>query len=240
MVLYEGFDSIDIAGPYEVFSWLRNEWTERQILIDVVAESLQPPGTSTGLRLCPTTTFDVYDQGQAPADLLFVPGGTPEAFMAAMQNQRLMDFVRRQAAGAQWVCSVCFGAFILGQAGLLAGCQATTYWTAVDFLKFFPGVKAAPFYPRYVVNPPVAGRACNVVTGGGISSGIDEALLLAELIAGTTIAEQVQLGIQYNPRPPLSSGDPTVADPSLWESSLAGFKVKYEDAVRKVIEGATT
>jgi cyclohexyl-isocyanide hydratase len=237
MVLYEQFDPIDIAGPFEVFAWLRNNWPDRQVQIDLVSESLQPPCTSTGLRLCPTTTFDVYAQGQPSANLIFVPGGTPEGFMAAMQNQRLLDFVKGQAARADYICSVCFGAFILGQAGLLEDCETTTYWTAVDFLHYFPRVKAAPFYPRYVVNSKqLNGRPVKIVTGGGVSSGIDEALKLAEMLAGAAIAEKVQLGIQYNPHPPLSSGDPTLADPNLWEPDLAGFKKQYEAPIKAIID----
>lgn len=236
MVLYEGFDPTDIVGPHEVFAWLRNNWTGTDLQIDLIAETMDPPDTSTHLQICPTATFDTYPEGRGGANLIFVPGATPEAFLAAMENATLLAFIQAQANHAEYICSVCFGAFVLGKAGLLTGCEVTTYWSAVEYLHLFPGVKAAPFYPRYVHSfRHLNGRRVQVMTGGGISSGIDEALRLAEILAGTEIAEKVQLGIQYNPRPPLSSGDPTVADPKIWQPSLDGFKSEYGGKITAAI-----
>lgn len=236
MVLYEGYDPMDIVGPHEVFSWLGMIWPERTIQIDIISDSLLSPGTSTGLRVYPTSTFDVYEKNALTVDLIFVPGGTVEGFMQAMQNKRLVRFVQKQAASADYICSVCFGAFILGQAGLLKGKAATTYWSGVNLLSLFPKVTTAPDYPRYCLHTEKRrGRRVHLITGGGISSGIDESLKLVSLIAGDSIAQQVQLGIQYNPKPPFVGGDPTVADPKYWRKDQADFTKKYKRPLKKII-----
>jgi cyclohexyl-isocyanide hydratase len=242
MPLYEGFDSLDIIGPYEAFFWMGNSWTARKVERYLVGPACEDDPTkpktlmaSNGLQLVPQKTFNDPD---LRLDLIFVPGGLPEGFIATMTDATYINFLRRQSANATYVTSVCFGAFLLASAGLLDGYNATTYWSGVKYLKLFPKINVADFFPRYVVNEASGGNTRRVVTGGGISSAIDEALALVALITGDDrLAQQVQLTLQYNPRPPFSGGDPTVADPSIWQPAEQGFDKAYGDSLTKTIQG---
>jgi transcriptional regulator GlxA family with amidase domain len=113
-------------------------------------------------------------------------------------NRAYVDFLVKQAKNAHFVCSVCEGALLLAAAGLLDGFEATTHWAFVPCLKRFPRIKVVEGHPRFVVDG-------NRVTGGGISSGLDEAFKLVELIAGYGVAQQVQQVMQYYPDPPVAS-----------------------------------
>src|SRR5467141_1111725 len=101
------------------------------------------------------------------------------------------------SAGARYVTSVCEGALLLAAAGLLDGFEATTHWAFIPCLKKHPAIKVAEGHPRFVVDR-------NRVTGGGISSGLDEAFKLVELLSDYATAQKVQQTTQYYPRPPVS------------------------------------
>jgi cyclohexyl-isocyanide hydratase len=124
-----------------------------------------------------------------------------------------MDFVKRQAAGATYVTSVCTGAFILGAAGLLQGKKATTHWAYHDELT---RVGAEPVKARVV-------RDGKLFTGGGVTAGIDFAFTLMAEIAGEAHARAVQLGLEYDPAPPFDAGGPDKASPD----ALASQKERY-------------
>jgi len=250
-VLYPHYDPIDIAGPYEALSWMANEVNaappnggkkdqptpQPKVSLHVLASTLDPLPTSTGLKLYATQTFADFEK-DSKLDLIFVPGGTPDGFMDAMENPEIMGFIKRQSKFCSLICSVCFGSFLLGKAGLLKGCEATTYWTGVELLHLFRGVKVAPYFPRWIFNNKSGSEKTKiVVTGGGISSGIDQALYLVSLLAGTETAKRVQLGIQYNPMPPMHGGDPTVSDPVLWQGAAAGFAKEFGPRLKKIIGG---
>lgn len=110
----------------------------------------------------------------------------------------VLDFVRQQARGARYVTSVCTGALVLGAAGLLEGRRATTHWNAMDFLEHFGAIATEA---RVV-------RDGNVITAGGVTSGIDFGLSILEEVFGQTEAETVQLTLEYAPSPPFKSGKP--------------------------------
>lgn len=110
----------------------------------------------------------------------------------------VLDFVRQQARGARYVTSVCTGALVLGAAGLLEGRRATTHWNAMDFLKHFGAIATEA---RVV-------RDGNVITAGGVTSGIDFGLSILAEVFGQTEAETVQLTLEYAPSPPFKSGTP--------------------------------
>jgi cyclohexyl-isocyanide hydratase len=141
-----------------------------------------------GLGLVPTHTF----ANCPPLDLLCVPGGT-YGVVQAIGDRETIDFVRRQAGGAKYVTSVCTDAFILGVAGILKGRRATTHWAFTDLL---PLVGATHEKARVV-------RDGNVVTAGGVTSGIDFGLTIAAEIAGETTAQhnparhRVRPGVRY-------------------------------------------
>ena len=151
------------------------------------------------MRLMPTTTF-----ADSPRlDLVCVPGGA--GMNALLNDEETLDFVRRQASGARYVTSVCTGSLVLGAAGLLRGKRATTHWMSLPMLAAFG---CEPVAERVVVDG-------NLVTGGGVTAGIDFALTVAGEWFGAETARRIQLGIEYDPRPPFDAGAPERADASL-------------------------
>ncbi len=202
--VYEGVDLMDVAGPYEFFSWLAGSdyKNTRQVIITLVAETPDPVTSRDNFLITPNETFDYCEDNGLQANLIWTPGGNPNNLHYLMQpGTPYLNFLTSQAEKADWVTSVCEGALLLAAAGLLNGYQATTHWAFLRCLAAFPQIKIAPGYPRFVVDR-------NRVTGGGISSGLDEALEVIKLIAGASWAEQVQLRTQYYPDPPVSSTIP--------------------------------
>jgi transcriptional regulator GlxA family with amidase domain len=129
-------------------------------------------------------------------------GGGDSYIDATRKDADLLNFIRDHAEDAKWVASVCTGVFVLAEAGLLNGARATTHWMFLDELgKRYPAIQVVNGYPRFV-------RDGKLMTGGGISSGIDEALYLAGEIAGEQIGRDIELAIQYKPQPPYGVGDP--------------------------------
>ncbi|AST32337.2 DJ-1/PfpI family protein [Ralstonia solanacearum] len=193
--IYAGVDLLDVAAPVELFSWMAQAWQERTTTISLAAEDLSPIKTRDGLILTPQRRFADYAAPEWQTHLLWVPGGDPATLRRLMQGGPYLDFLKAQSAGADHVSSVCEGALLLAAAGLLDGYRATTHWAFIPCLSQFPAIEVAEGFPRYVISG-------NRITGGGISSGLDEALALVECIAGRKIAEQVQMTTQYFPQPP--------------------------------------
>ncbi len=204
--VYPGVDLLDVSAPYEVFNWMAETWkSPRPVRVYLVAEVNGPVSTRDGLQLVPHRTFDQLPE----LDVLWVPGGSPEALKVRMADEVLLDRLRTWSRGAAYVTSVCEGALLLAAAGLLDGYRVTTHWAFIPCLKQFPGIKevvgGADGYPRFVVDPPRPTRRSRGVrvTGAGVSAGLDEALKLVELISGTAVAQAVQQTIQYFPDPPV-------------------------------------
>jgi cyclohexyl-isocyanide hydratase len=130
-----------------------------------------------------------------------VPGGPGQQDL--MEDEAALGFLRHQAQGAQYVTSVCTGSLVLGAAGLLRGKRATSHWAAIEHLK---PLGAIPVSEKVVVDG-------NVVTGAGVTSGIDFALKLAAILEGEAAAREIQLQIEYDPDPPFRSGSPATASP---------------------------
>lgn len=192
--VYEGFDILDVTGPWEMFRWAGFEQ-------ELVAQTPGPIPCNGGMKVQVDQSF--ADPAQ-PYDAIWVPGGDP-AFLDTLMygpDRTYLDYLVSQAATARYVTSVCEGALLLAQAGLLDGYTITTHWAFNPcFAQRFPKVILADGHPRYCLDR-------NRLTGGGISSGLDEALALIELLAGTASAMKVQLMTQYYPDPPVSSTIP--------------------------------
>jgi cyclohexyl-isocyanide hydratase len=171
------------------------------------------------LSLLPTTTFKDCCQ----LDLICVPGGG--GVVGAMTDHETVDFIRNQAASVRYITSVCTGAFVLGAAGLLEGRRATTHWAYTDLLTLV----GATFEKARIV------RDGNVITAGGVASGIDFALHMAAEIAGEEAAEAIQLGIEYDPAPPFASGHPDRA-PTPVTALVALRNAKNREAYRAVLQ----
>ena len=147
-----------------------------------------------------------------------------------MQDEATIAFVKREAARAQYGTSVCTGACILGAAGLLTGKKATTHWAYHDELK---SVGAEPVKARVV-------RDGNLFTGGGVTAGIDFAFTLAAEIAGEDVAKAIQLGLEYDPAPPVDAGTPDKAPGDVLHSQkerygprLAAFREALATALKQ-------
>lgn len=199
--LYNGVDLMDVAGPTEMFASVNPHWADREIKLYHVAQDRQVVTTRDGTQLVPHKTF-----AELPAaDLLWTPGGDPAVLSCLMYTEAgkpYLDYLRQIAAQASWVTSVCEGALLVAQAGLLDGYKATTHWAFMNCLRGFPKITVIEEgHPRYVVDR-------NRVTGAGISSGLDEALAVIELLAGTSVAQMVQLFTQYFPKPPVTGTIP--------------------------------
>jgi len=212
-VLFPDLTQLDFTGPLQVLNRLPDSKTH------IVAKSLDPVPSDCGLSLLPTTTFQDCPQ----LDLICVPGGF--GVVKAMTDPATVHFVRRQAEHARYVTSVCTGAFVLGTAGLLKGRRATTHWAYTDLL---PMVGATHEKARVVWDD-------NVVTAGGVTSGIDFALRIAAVVAGDDVAQAIQLSIEYDPAPPFDAGHPDRA-PLPIRQRLNGMFAKrreaYEAALR--------
>lgn len=199
--IFPGITQLDFTGPHEVLSRLATPPAISspsrfpQSKVHVIAKTMQPVASDRGLEIMPSCTFDT-----APAlDLICVPGGA--GVVAAINDTELVGFIRRHGGQAQYVTSVCVGAFLLGAAGLLKGRAATTHWAYVDLLHL---VGARHEKARVV-------RDGNVVTAAGVSAGIDFAFTIVAELAGADVARAVQLGIEYDPAPPFDAGHPDKA-----------------------------
>jgi cyclohexyl-isocyanide hydratase len=180
---------LDLTGPYEVFASLPN------VTVHLIWKTLDPVRASTGLTLTPDTDF----QGCPALDVICIPGG--KGVDELMEDSQTLAFIRRQAQNARFVTSVCTGALVLGAAGLLRGRRATTHWASHGLLE---ALGAIPVQARVV-------RDGNLMTGGGITAGIDFALTLAGELLGELEAQATQLQLEYAPAPPFNSGHPETA-----------------------------
>ncbi|MDP6390694.1 MAG: DJ-1/PfpI family protein [Alphaproteobacteria bacterium] len=192
MVLFPGLTQLDLTGPFEVLARLPGA------KVDLVSSSLDPVETDRGLILTPSATYtDLPDP-----DVLFVPGGPGQ--LAAMEDTDLIAYLKAAGEAAELITSVCTGSLLLAAAGLLRGKRATTHWAAIDQLAL---LGAIPVEERVVEDG-------NVITGAGVTSGIDFALLFAARVAGEEEARRIQLQIEYDPAPPFPGGSPASADPA--------------------------
>jgi len=199
MLLFPNLTQLDLTGPFEIFSRLPGA------ALHVLWKDLSPVRSDKGLGLLPTTTFT-----DAPArfDVLFVPGGSGQ--IELMDDEVVLAFLRDRAATARYVTSVCTGSLVLAAAGLLQGKRATCHWTSIDQLAL---LGAIPVAERVV-------RDGNVITGAGVTSGIDFALAVAAEVAGRDAAEDIQLSIEYDPAPPFAAGSPRVVPAATIDAKL--------------------
>ena len=214
-LLFEGLDQIDLTGPFEVLSRVPNA-TYR-----IYGKRPEPVRDVKGLRLTPDASL-----AEAPQlDVLHVPGGPGQE--ALMDDEEVLDWIRRQAAGAKIVFSVCTGALLCGAAGLLKGRNATSYWAALRLLPYFG---ATPIEERVVVDG-------NLVCAAGVTAGIDGALKVAAILRGDKAAEAIQLYMQYAPEPPFDAGSPATAPADVTaavRASSAEIMARREATARRV------
>jgi transcriptional regulator GlxA family with amidase domain len=194
ILIFDKLTALDAIGPYEVLSRLPGAE------LRFVAKEPGPKRTDTGaLEL---TADAALTELEAP-DVVLVPGG--EGNRPLLRDEEVLEWIRGADATSTWTTSVCTGSLVLGAAGVLEGKRATSHWAYRERLREFG---AEPVAERYVIDGKVA-------TAAGVSAGIDMALALAREIAGEEVAKAIQLGIEYDPAPPLDAGSPEKAGEDL-------------------------
>jgi cyclohexyl-isocyanide hydratase len=216
LLVFPDITQLDMTGPYEVFIKFPDA------AVHLIWKSRQPVTAGGGMQLVPTTTFTECPQ----LDLICVPGGA--GMNALLNDAETLDFIRRQAKSARYVTSVCTGALVLGAAGLLMGKRAATHWMSREMLAAFG---ATPMAERVVVDG-------NVITGGGVTAGIDFALTVAAHVCGADFAKKTQLSMEYDPHPPFDSGSPERADPKLVAQARTDAAKRQAERQKAVDEAA--
>lgn len=209
---------MDFTGPYGVFAAVAGN--QPGVCIELIWKNTLPVTSSDQLRLTPTMAM----HDCPPLDVICVPGGS--GILPLLSDEEVLSFLRKQTTSARYITSVCTGALVLGAAGLLTGYQATTHWQSLGLLVEFG---ATPLRQRVVFDG-------NRVTSAGVSAGIDMALTLSASLWGEDAAQEIQLGMEYDPRPPFQCGTPEQAPAhilnALKEKNSGRQKVR-EEAVKK-------
>ena len=216
ILVFPTVQQLDLTGPYEALAL----WPGARVRL--IWKTPEPVVSSTGLVLKPDVTFADCPQ----LDVLCVPGGA--GVNPLMADEETLAFIRRQAEQARFITSVCTGALVLGAAGLLVGKRATTHWASHDFLEAFGAI---PGRERVV-------RDGKLMTGGGITAGIDFGLTLLAELAGRAAAEAVQLSLEYAPAPPFGAGSPDSAPAAVVEAVRARLAPMQKERERLVADAA--
>lgn len=188
MLVYPKFTALDLVGPHYFFACLFGA----KVHLVTTEKDLSPVMSDLGLAISPTVTM-----ADAPKDLdvLFVPGGT-EGTLSVMGRTDTMGWIRDRATRAKHITSVCTGSMILAKAGLLKGKRATSHWAVRDTLSDFGAI---PVDQRVV-------KDGNVLTGAGVTAGMDFAIALVEQLRGRAYAEALVLQGEYAPDPSIKGG----------------------------------
>src|SRR3954452_23535593 len=204
--IYDRFTALDAVGPYEVLSRLPDAQ------VQFIAAEPGPHRTDNGML---SLVAEQRLEDVPSPDVIMVPGGL--GTRALLEDERMLNWIRGAHETSSWTTSTCTGSLLLAAAGILDGLEATTHWLEMDLL----GSLGAKPTGRRVVEQG------KVITGAGVSSGIDMALVLASRLASDEGAEAIQLAIEYDPEPPFDSG------------STAKARPETIDLVRNVMEAAT-
>lgn len=212
-LLFPEVTELDLTGPVQFFSRLPGA------TVELVWKDREPVRTDAGFSIVPTSTFAAAPQ----ADVLLVPGGF--GAFDLMEDPEVIAFVQQQARGARYITSVCTGSFVLAAAGLLRGRRATTHWSAHEMLA---DIGAVPVNERIV-------RDGNIITGGGITSGLDFALAIVAEVYDEDTARRLQLSMEYDPHPPFDAGAPDrpEADQAQVTQARESMRDRYEGVVRR-------
>ena len=200
ILLYDRFTALDAIGPYEVLSRVPGA------RVTFVAAEAGP--LSTDSRMLTVVAERSIAEVRRP-DMVLVPGGPGE--VDARAGSETLQWLREVDETSMWTTSVCTGSLILAAAGLLDGRRATSHWLALERVG---ELGAVPVSERVVFDG-------KIVTGAGVSAGIDMALALAAELAGEEVAQAIQLGIEYDPQPPFDAGSPEKAPPPIVEALRA-------------------
>jgi transcriptional regulator GlxA family with amidase domain len=210
IVLYDRFTALDAIGPYEVLSRLPGA------TVTFLAAQAGPVRTDNGML---TVLAERSLAEMRQPDILLVPGGPGE--VAQRAGSELLDWLVQADRTSIWTTSVCTGSLVLAAAGLLDGKRATSHWLALEQLR---GLGAEAVSERVVFDGKLA-------TAAGVSAGIDMALALVARIAGDTVAQAIQLGIEYDPQPPFDAGSPEQAPAEVVQLLRSRSRFEAQDAL---------
>ncbi|GJD66352.1 DJ-1/PfpI family protein [Methylobacterium frigidaeris] len=215
-LIFPKVTQLDLTGPAQVLSRVPGA------KVHLIWRAIEPIETDVGFTINPTITFQDCPQ----LDVVCAPGGF--GVVDQLNDGTTMDFLRRQGAGARYVTSVCNGSLLLGAAGLLTGYKSACHWMWRPYLTQFG---AEPVAARVV-------RDRNRISGGGVTSGIDFAFSLASELAGEEAARMIQLGLEYDPQPPLDSGSPDKAGPERVARARAALEPSRQHIEGRIAEAA--
>ena len=187
--LFEGAEELDWAGPWEVLAAWSHQWPDDEIDVFTIARSREPVTCAKGLRVLPDHSWE----SAPPRDVLVYPGG--RGTRRELKDEVVLRWLRDERQRGTLMTSVCTGALVYADAGLLDGQPATTYWSAFDeLLPLGRDIEPRPD-ERFV-------DTGEVVTAAGVSAGIDMALYLVGRLGSPEKAREVRRYIQYDPKPP--------------------------------------
>lgn len=216
ILIYPNLTQLDATGPAQVLARVPGA------TVHMIWKTLDPIPTDAGFSIVPNTTF-----ADCPRlDVICVPGGGGQ--VALMTDPETLDFLRKQAATARYVTSVCTGSLVLGAAGLLKGYRSACHWAWREMLADFGAIAVAE---RVV-------RDRNRISGGGVTAGIDFGLTVAAELAGEEVAKSIQLVLEYDPQPPFDSGSPEKAGPERVKRLRERFSGMLETRRRANAEAA--
>lgn len=216
MLLYPGFTALDLVGPHYLFSSMMGA----KVYLVTTGDDLTPIKCGEGITFVPTHTAKQLPKA---LDVFFVPGGA-NGTLEAMKNPAIIALIAQQAAVAKYVTSVCTGSLLLGKAGLLQGKKATSHWLTLGLLPEFGAIATKQ---RVVWDG-------NLVTGGGVTAGIDFGLEIVAALRGKLYAEALQLQGEYDPAPPFDAGSPEKA-PAFVKDNLQGMFTPLVEGFRQAI-----
>ncbi|MEM9086777.1 MAG: DJ-1/PfpI family protein [Pseudomonadota bacterium] len=208
--VFDGVTQLDFSGPAQMFAKVPD------LDLCIASKDAKPVETDSGFDVVAPYTF-----ADCPAaDLICVPGGG--GVMNAIKDPYFLSFVERQCQQAKYITSVCTGMFALGALGLVKGRKVTTHWGYTDVISDCGGIYTEG---RVVVDG-------NLITAGGVTSGVDFSLTVISEVFGEETARLIQLAMQYNPQPPFESGHPSVAT----SETLAQANTLYADRAQRMRE----
>lgn len=214
LLLFPNLTQLDLTAPFEVFARAPGA------SVHLIWKTLDPVLSDRGMAILPTTCFESCPK----LDVLCIPGGPGQ--IALMDDVVTLNFIRNKSEEVRLMTSVCTGSLVLGAAGLLKGRKATSHWGSLEQLAL---LGAEPVSERVVQDG-------NLITGAGVTSGIDFALRLVAALYGDETAQNIQLQIEYDPAPPFTCGSPRVATIQQLDQAraqMASFIAKRLEATQK-------